>query len=382
MKSRSGIFKRFKGFRVQGFKNRGSRIENRGWRRNAIFYLRSSILALLIPLSFDLSSASAQEPFYKGKTIRIIVGLSAGGGYDRAARIISRHLGKYIPGNPDIIVQNMAGAGSVIAANYVYGVAKPDGLTLLLPHNNVYLNQLAGHKEVKFDLAKFQWIGALERDDMMIFIRSDAPHKSIRDVIKAKEPPKCGSTGAGSSDYVMSKILEQTIGAKVEHVVGYPGSVEIAIAVERGEVACMGLTISTFFSRQPFLEWIKKGFVRTLAQSGRKRDSRLPDGPTIFELMDEYKTPATSRRVAEAMLQGGDWARSLMAPPGTPPDRVKILREAYDKATKDPELVAEAKKGRVEVNPTKGEELQSMAKGVMDQPPEVIEKVKILFAGN
>ena len=228
-------------------------------RSHPIFRLRSSILAFLILLLYSLPSASAQEPFYKGKTIRIVVGLSAGGGYDRAARIVSRHLGKYIPGNPEIIVQNMPGAGSVIAANYVWGVAKPDGLTVLMPHNNVYLNQLAGHKEVKFDLPRFHWIGSLEKDDMMLFIRNDAPYKSIRDVIKAKEAPKCGSTGAGSSDYVMSKILEQTIGAKVDHVLGYPGSTEIAIALERGEVVCQGLTISTFFSRQPFLDWNKRG---------------------------------------------------------------------------------------------------------------------------
>jgi len=173
--------------------------------------------------------------------------------------------------------------------------------------NNIYLSQLAGHQEVKFDLQRFQWIGSLENDDMMIFIRTDAPYQSIRDVIKAKEPPKCGSTGAGSSDYVMSRILEETIGAKVNHVVGYPGSREIALAVERGEVACMGLTISTFFSREPFLTWVKTGFVRILAQSGRKRDPRLVDGPTIYELMDQYKTPATGRRVAEAMLLGGEW---------------------------------------------------------------------------
>lgn len=348
-------------------------------RLHPLYRLSSLVFALLILLLFSLSSAPAQEPFYKGKTIRIVVGLSAGGGYDRAARIISRHLGKYIPGNPEIIVQNMPGAGSVVAANYVWGVAKPDGLTVLMPHNNIYLNQLAGHKEAKFDLPRFHWIGSLEKDDMMIFIRSDAPYKSIRDVVKAKEPPKCGSTGAGSSDYVMSKILEQTIGAKVDHVVGYPGSTEIAIALERGEVMCQGLTISTFFSRQPFLDWIKRGFVRTLAQSGRKRDQRLSDGPTVYELMNEYKTPATSRRVAEAMLLGGDWARSMMAPPGTPPDRVKILREAYEKATKDPDLVGEAKKARVEVNPSRGEELQAMVKEVMVQPPEVIEQIKKLF---
>ena len=362
MKQRAFLDKKFKSLRAQGFQG----------------LALLTLLALYLFNPVTVTPALAQE-FYKGKTVRIVVGLSAGGGYDRAARIISRHLGKYVPGNPEIIVQNMPGAGSVIAANYVWGVAKPDGLTLLMPHNNVYLNQLAGHTEVKFDLPKFQWIGSLEKDDMMIFIRSDTPYKSIRDVIKAKVAPKCGSTGAGSSDYVMSKILEQTIGAKVDHVVGYPGSTEIAIAMERGEVVCQGLTVSTFFSRQPFLEWKKTGFVRTLAQSGRKRDPRLPEGPTFYELMDEYKTAATSRRVAEAMLQGGDWARSMMAPPATPADRVKILREAYEKAFKDPDLVGEAKKARVEVNPTKGEELQSMAKEVMVQPPEVVEQIKKLF---
>lgn len=362
MKPRAIVCEKFKSLRVQGFKG-------------------LALLSLLTLYPFNpltVTSIYAQE-FYKGKTIRIVVGLSAGGGYDRAARIISRHMGKYIPGNPEVIVQNMPGAGSVIAANYVYGVAKPDGLTLLLPHNNVYLNQLSGEKEVKFDLPKFQWIGSLEKDDMMIFIRSDSPYKSIRDVIKAKEPPKCGSTGAGSSDYVMSRILDETIHAKVEHVVGYPGSSEIAIAMERGEVACQGLTISTFFSREPFLTWNKNKFVRTLAQSGKKRDRRLADAPTVYELMDEYKTPATSRRVAEAMLLGGDWARPLLAPPGAPADRVKILREAYDKVVKDPDLIAEAKKLRVEVNPSSGEELQSMAKEVMVQPPAVIEQIKKLF---
>ncbi|HXG52487.1 MAG TPA: tripartite tricarboxylate transporter substrate binding protein [candidate division Zixibacteria bacterium] len=323
--------------------------------------------------------AGAQSDFYKGKQIRIIVGLSTGGGYDRAARLVARHIGKYIPGNPDVVVQNMPGAGSVTAANYVWSVAKPDGLTLLAPHNNVYLSQLSGQKEVRFDLVKFQWIGSLENDDMTIFGRADAPFKSIGDIIRSKEPPKCGSTGVGSSDYVMSKILEETIGAKVTHVTGYPGSSEIAIALERGEVACMGLTISTYFSREPFLTWHKNKFVRFLAQSGRKRDQRIAEAPTVYELMDEYKTPATKRRVAEAMLQGGEWARPLMAPPATPPDRVAVLRAAYDKVVKDPDLLAEAKKLRIVVTPNRGEELQKTAREVLSQPPEVIEQIKKLF---
>ena len=322
---------------------------------------------------------SAQEPYYKGKQIRIIVGLSTGGGYDRAARMLARTIGKYIPGNPDVVVQNMPGASSVTASNYVWGVAKPDGLTLLAPHNNVYLSQLSGQKEVQFDLAKFQWIGSLENDDMMLFARTDAPYKSISDIIKAKEQPKCGSTGVGSSDYVMSKVLEDTIGAKVTHVTGYPGSSEIAIAVERGEVSCMGLTIATYFGREPFLTWYKSKYVRFLAQSGRKRDSRLADAPTVYELMDEYKTPATKRRVAEAMLQGGEWARSLMAPPATPADRVSILRAAHEQASKDAELIAEAKKLRIEITHLRGDHLQSVAQQVMTQPPEVVEQIKKLF---
>ncbi len=344
-------------------------------RRIAFFFS----LFFIVTLGPGIKGLYAQETFYQGKQIRIIVGLSTGGGYDRAARLVARYIGKYIPGNPDIIVQNMAGAGSVTAANFVWGVAKPDGLTLLAPHNNIYLSQLSGQKEVQFDLARFQWIGSLENDDMLIFARADAPYKSVSDILRAKELPKCGSTGVGSSDYVMSKILEETVAMKVNHVLGYPGSSEIALAFERNEVQCMGLTIATYFGREPFLTWQKTKFVRFLAQSGRKRSSRIPDAPTVFELMDEHKTPATKRRVAEAMLQGGEWARPLLAPAGTPADRVNTLRAAYEKATKDGDFITEAKKLRVELVPHRGDHLQTMAKEVMSQPPEVIEQIKKLF---
>ena len=343
------------------------------------FTLITAVFVLALSQTIASQNLLAQDQFFKGKQIRVIVGLSTGGGYDRAARLIARHIGKYIPGNPDIVVQNMPGAGSVTAANYVWGVAKPDGLTLLAPHNNFYLSQLSGQKEVQFDLPKFQWIGSLENDDMMIFARADAPFKSMSEVVRQKITPKCGSTGVGSSDYVMSKILEETIEAQIQHVTGYPGSSEIAIALERGEVVCMGLTISTYYGREPFLTWLKTRFVRFLAQSGRKRDPRVGDAPTIYELMDEFKTPATNRRVAEAMLLGGEWARPLMAPPGTPADRVTTLRAAYERVVKDPELIAEAKKLRIEITPVTGEKLQGMAKEVMVQPPEVVAQIKKLF---
>ncbi len=335
--------------------------------------------SLLWVVLLSASVGAQREQFYQGKTIRFVVGLSPGGGYDRAARLVSRYMGQYIPGTPNMLVQNMTGASSVIAANYVYGVAKADGLTFLAPHNNIYLNQLTGGAEVKFDVRKFHWIGAAEKDDMMLFIRADAPYKSVGDIVRAKEPPRCGSTGFGSTDYVMSRILEETVGLKINNIIGYPGSSEIALAVERGEVICMGLTITTYFTREPFLSWQKKGFIRFLAQSGRKRDERVPGAPTIYELMDEYKTAAVNRRVAEAMMASGEWARALMVRPGTPLERVKILREAYEKALRDPELIAEAKKGRVEVKLSRGEELEALVRKVMEQPPEVIARIRQLF---
>jgi len=337
------------------------------------------ILCVAIVSTRSTEAGAQAEPFYKGKTIRIMIGSTPGGFYDRWARLFARYMPKYIPGNPDMVVQNMPGAGSVTAANYVWGVAKPDGLTLLAPHNNVYLSQLSGQKEVQFDLPKFQWIGSLENDDMMLFGRADAPFKSMSEIVRQKLTPKCGSTGVGSSDYVMSKILEETVGAKVNHVTGYPGSSEIAIAMERGEVQCMGLTIATFYGREPFLTWHKNNYIRFLAQSGRKRSERVADAPTVYELMDRYKTAATKRRTAEAMLQGGEWARPYLVAPGTPDDRVNVLRTAYEKATKDPELVTEAKKLRIDIVHVHGAELQKMAAKVMSQPPEVIEAIKKLF---
>jgi tripartite-type tricarboxylate transporter receptor subunit TctC len=248
-----------------------------------------------------------------------------------------------------------------------------------MAQNNIYLSQLSGQSEVKFDIPNYQWIGSLEKDEMLMFARSDAPFKSISDVVKTKEPIKCGTSGVGSAAYVIARILEETIDAKVEHVMGYPGSPAISLAFEKGEVNCMGTTVSTYFAGEPYLNWIKNGFVRFLVQAGRKRDSRISDTPTIYEVMDEYKTSPLKRRVAEAMLVGGEWARAMMTSPGTPVDRVNLLRVAYDKSTKDPELLAEAKKLKMEIEPTSGIELQSMAKDVMNQSPEAVKQLKVLF---
>lgn len=343
---------------------------------------RRKIIALgLLALAFyglfgAASPVAAQETFYKGKAIRIMVGFTPGGFYDRWARLYARYMPKYIPGAPEMIVQNMPGAGSLVAANHVYNVAKPDGLTLVMTHYNFYLDQLVGRKEVQFDARKFGWIGSPASETIVMYMRADTPYKTVHDLVKAKEPVKCGSSGTASGDYILSKLLEEAVGAKIDTVLGYPGGSEIDLAVEKGEVVCRAHNISAHFGREPFDTWHKKNFDRHIVQTGKKRDPRMTDVPTMNELFDQYKTPDVTRRLAQVLLAGGDFGRPMMVTPGTPPDRLKILRAAYEKAMKDPELLREAEKGKMDVDPTSGEELEALVRKTMDQPKEVLARVR------
>ncbi|MSP37928.1 MAG: hypothetical protein EXR70_05505 [Deltaproteobacteria bacterium] len=340
------------------------------WKNNF-----SVALSLVIMVSASEIHAQA-EPFYKGKQVRIIVGASAGGFYDRWARLLARFIPKYLPGNPSMIVQTMPGAGSLVATNYVYGVAKPDGVTLLMPNSNTYLEQLSGHKEVRFDLRKMSIIGSQEKNFMLLYMRADAPFKTVSDLINAKDPPKCGSSGVSSAGYILDRVLEVTLNAKISTVMGYPGGNEIDLAVEKGEIQCRGNTINPHYGREPFDTWHKKGFDRHLVQSGRKRDPQVPEAPTVYELMDQYKTSEINRRVARVLLDGAEFGRWMLVTPGTPADRIKNLRAAYAQSMKDPELLAEAKKARMDVEPSAGEDLQALLNDILSQPRDVVERVK------
>ncbi len=331
---------------------------------------------LILPLGLPAALEAQSEPFFKGKTIKIVVGFTPSGFYDRWARAVARYMGKFIPGNPEIIVQNMPGAGSVVAANYVYGVAKPDGLTVGMPSANIYMDQLVRRDEIKFDVRRFHWIGTQDKRHLVFYMRSDTPYKSVGDIIKAKEPPKCGETGTTSSGYLLTRIVDEVLGGKLNMVLGYPGGAEVDLAVEKGEVVCRGMSIDPYFGREPFISWGKKSFVRLLLQTGSKRDARAPDIPTIYELMDQYKTPDINRRVVRVILAGAEFGSPLFVAPGTPAERVKILREAHAKSMKDPELIAEANKGKMDMDPSTGEELQELTKEVMAQPREVVEQAR------
>ncbi len=330
-------------------------------------------LILFSPWSADLH---AQGDFYQGKTITMVVSSTAGGGYDLWARLTARYIGKYVPGTPSIVVQNMPGAGNIIGANYVYNVAKPDGLTLLAVNPALYFDQLVGRSEVKFDWAKFNWIGSPERNDIVYYMRADAPFKSIEDLRSAKEPARCGSTGTGSTGHYIPRLLEETLGIKTHIVSGYPGAGDIELAIERGEVFCWSPLLATYFGREPYRRWHKSGYVRVLLQTGSKRDPRLKDVPTLNEVMQQYNTPEAGRRLAQVILTAATLGRPVATTPGTPPERVKILREAYARAITDPDLLAEAAKQNWEVNPLTGEELQTLSQEVIRQPKEVIGRMK------
>ena len=321
----------------------------------------------------------AQANFFQGKSIRVVRGGQPGDLYDLWTRLIAQYLGKHISGNPGVTVQNMPGAGSVIAANYVYNVAKPDGLTLGSLNSGIYMDQLIGRKEVQFDWAKFNWLGTPEPTELVFIIRGDSPYKTIDDLRKAAEPPKCGSTGTASITYHIPKLLEDVLAAKSTIIAGYQGAADIDVALERGELQCRLVTIAAFFGREPHITWFKKGFTRPLVQTGRKRDPLLPDTPTFYELMDRYKSPDADRRLVTLITASNEFGRPWTAPPNMPADRLKILRDGWSNTLKDPELLAEAKKRGWPVEPILGEELTALAKEVIAQPPEVIQRLKKLL---
>lgn len=320
-----------------------------------------------------------QTSYYSGKTLTIVAGTKAGDVFDLYARHFATYLPKYIPGNPNIIVQNMAGAGSMIAANFVYNVANPDGLTIGAIFPALYFDQIVGRSQVKYDWAKFAWLGSPVTSNHLLYMRADSPFKTIHNVVKAQTPPKCGATGTSSTAYYIPKLLDEVINTNFEVVLGYQAGQDIDLAVERNEVVCRSFTLTAFFAREPFTTWRKEKFVNVLMQTGKKRDKRIPDTPTIYELMDQYKTNKAGRALATLVLAGGDFGRPYVMPPNTPPEHVKVIREAFEKVLKDEAAIADATKKKLELDPSTADELTFLAKEVTSQPQDIVAKMKSLL---
>lgn len=334
---------------------------------------------IMAGLLFWASPGAAQTPYYAGKTITIVAGTKAGDVYDLYARLFAQFMPRYIPGHPNIFVQNMAGAGSMIAANFVYNVANPDGLTLGAIFPALYFDQVVQRSEVKYDWNKFAWIGSPVTSNHLLYMRADSPYKTIHDVIKSSTAPKCGATGTSSTAYYVPKLLEDVIGAKFDIILGYQAGQDIDLAVERNEVVCRAFTLTAFFAREPFTSWRKKKFVNVLVQTGRKRDKRIPQVPTIYELMDQYKTSQAGKNLATLVLAAGDFGRPYVMPPNTPAEHVKTIREAFAKTLNDEEVKADAAKKKLELDPTSYDELEKLAHEVTSQSTDIVAKMKKLL---
>jgi len=320
-------------------------------------------MATVLVVSIVLSSAEViAAPYYEGKTMRIIVGFTPGGGYDRMARLLGKYLPKYIPGNPTIIIENMGGASSIIAANHIYNAAKPDGLTIGTLNRAIPFAQLIKLEGVKFDVTKYAWVGSAAVEGSVFTIRAELPYKTVDDLRKAKEPLAMGSSGAGTSDYQFALINKEFLGLNLK-MITYPSSAECMLAVERKEVDGRA---GSFSSLKPFID---RGVVRPILR-GRVTEKGMENLP-----LNEDLTTDPMGKTIMAMFSSGDLiGRPYVAPPGTPEDVMKILRESFAKAAKDPELMDESKKVMMEVDYTPADECLKIVTYVLSQPEEIVKE--------
>ena len=244
-----------------------------------MFQRLSSVILTTLVLILWSSAGLAQPPYYAGKTITIVAGTKAGDVYDLYARMFAQHMSKYIPGKPNIIVQNMAGAASMIAANFVYNVANPDGLTIGAIFPALYFDQVVQRPEVKYDWNKLVWLGSPVTSNHLLYMRADSRFKTIHDVVKASPAPKCGATGTSSTAYYVPKLLDEVIGTNFEIVLGYQSGQDIDLAVERNEVICRSFTLTAFFAREPFTTWRKKKIRQRVGADGQKAGQTDTPGP-------------------------------------------------------------------------------------------------------
>ena len=336
------------------------------------FCLLASVVVLFILATF--LSAPAQESFYKGKTIRVVVATAAGGGFDTYTRVIVRHLGKYIPGSPNIIVENMAGAGHRIGANHVYKVARPDGLTIGHFQGGLFLSQVLGEKGIEFDALKYEFIGAPVKDNRACAFTKASGITSMDKWMAAKTPVKVGGIGGGATDEI-PKMLKTTLGLPVQLVSGYKGTAAIRLAAESGELAGGCWTWDSI--RATWTKAIQSGEAVVVLQVLPKPHRELPNVPLAIN----YAKSEETRQLIQVGIQDpSQYYRPYVLPPGTPKERVQILRKAFMDTMKDEEFLADARKSKLDVEPVGAEELERTVAGLFKLNPALVARLKGIFA--
>jgi tripartite-type tricarboxylate transporter receptor subunit TctC len=331
----------------------------------------AAVLCLSVPGS---GRAQTIEEFYRGKTISMILGYAGGGSNDLYARLVARHIGKYIPGHPNVIMRNMPGGGSLVAANHLFNIAPKDGTALGLIAPTIPLEERLGAPNVMFKAAAFNWIGRVAPGVNMTFVTATSPIKTIQDTYD--HTVLLGASGRSSTVTIYPAVLSNVLGVKFKLVMGYASSTTAMLAMERGEVE--GHSTSLEIVRAVHPDWLAEKKITILVQYALKRHPELPDVPTSWELARNPQDAQILKIVANATEVG----KMIMAPPDIPADRVFALRRAFDATVKDPEFVADLKTARIELGPMPGEELQKLVEDVGNVPSDVMDKVKAIYPLN
>jgi tripartite-type tricarboxylate transporter receptor subunit TctC len=312
------------------------------------------------------AGADSVTDFYKGKRITLLVGYGPGGGFDTRARIVGKFMGRHIPGNPEIVVQNMPGAGTKRLANHLYNVAPRDGTVFGVINEAMATNTLFKVEGTEFDGLKFTWLGSLLKDPSICFAWHDSGIKTMDDLMTREFV--VGATGTGSTSYILPTTMKRFLGTNIKAIPGYKGSKGVMLAVEQGEVQGMcGLTWQTLNTFKP--DWVSEGKVTVIGQMGLGKDPDLPDVPLMLDMVKDEDNKAAWKLLFANRAMGNPY----VAPPGLPADRKQALRRAFDATVHDPEFLAEAEKLKMVIRPSAGEEIDALLEQTYAAPGHVVD---------
>ena len=336
-------------------------------------YRRPSGLSGLLPIATAAmiagsapAFADAVGDFYADKQMTLIIGSDIGAGYDAQGRLMARHIGRFIPGHPNIVVQNMPAAGSLAAANHLYNIAAKDGTVFGMMMRNVLTAQMTNPTAVRFDIAKFDWIGSLATENGVMIVWHTAPQKTVQDLMT--QPLIVGGT-TGTDTEISGRLLNEFIGTKFKVVTGYKGNADVELAMERGEVEGMA-NLSWSNLKNVKSDYLKNNLVRLVLQNSLEKAPDLPDVP----LATDFAKDAMGHQVMELYFSQKLAARPVMAPPGIPADRLKALRTAFMALATDPKFQEDAEKSKLEVNPTGYESVEKVIKAITSASPDVTKR--------
>ena len=334
-------------------------------RRLKQAYFALALSWMLVP------SVYGAAPFYESKTIKLIVGFSAGGGFDTYSRVIGRHLGRHLPGNPSVVVENMTGAASLVAANHVYKVAKPDGLTILNFHGNQVVNQVIGKPGIEFDARKFEYLGSPTQDNVACAFTKASGISRFDALKNSKTPVKLGGVAPGDTTYNTAKILQAALNLPIQLVAGYKGTAEIRLAAEAGEVA--GGCWQWESIKSIWRQGLDSGNVAIVLQVNAKPHPELAKVPNAID----YAPNENGRQLLKFGAHDPAAVTRLYAlAPGTPKDRVQMLRKAFAEVLQDSEFVADAKKSKLDTDPLTGEEVEIIVANLFKMDPHLVNQLK------